>query len=68
MNKIRDYSFYNFCKISFDFMYIPRIYPHDLQESDGGVIDTCRASNYSDLLPKMPRYCCRDEIFFIYFF
>ena len=32
------------------------IYPSDSQESDGGAIH--RVSNYPDLLPEMPRYCC----------
>ena len=32
------------------------IYPPDSQESDGGAIH--RVSNYPDLLPEMPRYCC----------
>ena len=27
-----------------------------------------KASNYPDLLPEMPRYCCLVEIFFILFF
>ena len=36
------------------------IYPPDSQESDGGVIH--RASNYPNLLPDMPRYCCLLEI------
>ena len=35
------------------FLYI---YPPDSQESDGGAIH--RVSNYPDLLPEMPRYCC----------
>ena len=37
----------------FFFLYI---YPPDSQESDGGVIH--RVSNYPDLFPEMPRYCC----------
>ena len=32
------------------------IYPPDSQESDGVAIH--RVSNYPDLLPEMPRYCC----------
>ena len=32
------------------------IYPPDSWESDGDSIH--RVSNYPDLLPKMPRYCC----------
>ena len=32
------------------------IYPPHSQESDGGAI--YRVSNYPDLLPEMPRYCC----------
>ena len=32
------------------------IYPPDSQVSDGGAIH--RVSNYPDLLPEMPRYCC----------
>ena len=32
------------------------IYPPDSQESDRGAIH--RVSNYPDLLPEMPRYCC----------
>ena len=32
------------------------IYPSDSQESDGGALH--RVSNYPDLLPEMPRYCC----------
>ena len=39
----------------FVFFYL-YIYPPDSQESDGGVIH--RVSNYPDLLPEMPRYCC----------
>ena len=38
------------------FYFYLYIYPHDSQESDGGAIH--RASNYPDLLPEMPRYCC----------
>ena len=37
------------------------IYPPDSQESDGGAIH--RVSNYPDLLPEMPRYCCPLVIF-----
>ena len=32
------------------------IYPPDSQESNGGAIH--RLSNYHNLLPEMPRYCC----------
>ena len=32
------------------------IYPPDSQESDRGAIH--RVSNYPDLFPEMPRYCC----------
>ena len=39
--------------IIFFYLYI---YPPDSQESDGGAIH--RVSNYPDLLPEMPRYCC----------
>ena len=39
----------------FYFFYL-YIYPPDSQESDGGAIH--RVSNYPDLLPEMPRYCC----------
>ena len=39
--------------LSFFYLYI---YPPDSQESDGGAIR--RVSNYPDLLPEMPRYCC----------
>ena len=39
----------------FLFFYL-YIYPPDSQESDGGAIH--RVSNYPDLLPEMPRYCC----------
>ena len=38
------------------FFFYLSIYPPDSQESDGGVIH--RVSNYPDLLPEMPRYCC----------
>ena len=40
----------------FFFFFYPYIYPPDSQESDGGTIH--RVSNYPDLLPEMPRYCC----------
>ena len=44
-------------KISLDFFYFYLyIYPPDLQKSDGSAIH--RVSNYTDLLPEMPRYCC----------
>ena len=38
------------------FFFYLYIYPPDSQESDGGAIH--RVSNYPDLLPEMPRYCC----------
>ena len=41
--------------IYFFYFYL-YIYPPDSQESDGGAIH--RVSNYPDLLPEMPRYCC----------
>ena len=40
----------------FYFYFSLYIYPPDSQESDGGAIH--RVSNYPDLLPEMPRYCC----------
>ena len=40
----------------FYFYFNLYIYPPDSQESDGGAIH--RVSNYPDLLPEMPRYCC----------
>ena len=43
----------NFIYLFFFYLYI---YPPDSQESDGGAIH--RVSNYPDLLPEMPRYCC----------
>ena len=42
--------------LGFIFYFYLYIYPPDSQESDGGAIH--RVSNYPDLLPKMPRYCC----------
>ena len=45
----------NFFFFFFFFFYL-YIYPPDSQESDGGAIH--RVSNYPDLLPEMPRYCC----------
>ena len=39
------------------FYFYLYIYPPDSQESDGGAIH--RVSNYSDLLPEMPRYAIR---------
>ena len=44
------------------------IYPPDSRGSDGGTID--RTSNYPDLLPEMPRYCCpiKNIYFFFYFY
>ena len=46
------------CLIFFFFFFYFNlyIYPPDSQESDGGAIH--RVSNYPDLLPEMPRYCC----------
>ena len=38
------------------YLFYLYIYPPDSQESDGGAIH--RVSNYPDLLPEMPRYCC----------
>ena len=52
-----EYFFYYF------YLYI---YPPDSQKSDGGAIH--RASNYSDLLPEMPRYCNPFEILLRYDF
>ena len=46
-----------FLNIYFFLFYLYHyIYPPDAQESDGGAIH--RVSNYPDLLPEMPRYCC----------
>ena len=42
------------------FYFYLYIYPPDSQESDGGAVH--RVSNYSDLLPEMPRYCCLPVI------
>ena len=42
-------------QLFFCFLYF-YIYPLDSQESDGGAIH--RVSNFPDLLPEMPRYCC----------
>ena len=44
------------CFIYLFFLFYLYIYPPDSQESDGGAIH--RVSNYPDLLPEMPRYCC----------
>ena len=41
----------------FFFFFYLYIYPPDSQESDGGAIH--RVSNYPDLLPEMPIYCCQ---------
>ena len=38
------------------FYFLLFFYPPDSQESDGGAIH--RVSNYPNLLPEMPRYCC----------
>ena len=46
-----------------NFIFI--IYPPDLHESDGGAMH--RASNYHDLLPEAPKYCCPLEIFYFVF-
>ena len=43
--------------ILFIFYFYFYIYPPDSQESEGGAIH--RVSNYPDLLPEMPRYCCQ---------
>ena len=43
--------------VLFIYLYIN---PPNSQESDGGAIH--RVSNYPDLLPEMPRYCCLVEI------
>ena len=45
--------------IYFFYFYL-YIYPPTTQESAGGAIHM--ASNYPDLLPEMPRYCCPFEI------
>ena len=45
----------------FLFYFYLYIYSPESQESAGGAIH--RASNYPDLLPEMPRYCCPLEIF-----
>ena len=53
----RDFAIVNFNSSSnFVIEHFRRTYPPDLQESDGGAIH--RVSNYPDLLPEMPRYCC----------
>ena len=54
MTKTRQFrkKFYFF----YFFFFNLYIYPPDSQESDGGAIH--RVSNYPDLLPEMPRYCC----------
>ena len=61
-------TFYRFNWVSFfgcnHFHFISfylYIYTPDSQESDGGAVH--RASNYPDLFPEMPRYCCPLEIF-----
>ena len=41
----------------FCFFYL-YIYPPDSQESDGDGGAIHGVSNYPDLLPEMPRYCC----------
>ena len=47
----------NFRNLYFVFFYFYLyIYPPDSQESDGGAIH--RVSNYPNLLPEIPRYCC----------
>ena len=51
--------------VTFYFLSSLHIYPPDSQQSDGGVIH--RASNYPDLLSKMPRCYCSVE-FFIWIF
>ena len=48
---------FNNCLLSkCSFSFYLSIYPPDSQESDGGAIH--RVSNYPNLLPEMPRYCC----------
>ena len=41
------------------FLFYLYIYPPDSQERDGGA--NTQVSNYPDLLPEMPRYCCPLE-------
>ena len=48
-----DTIFYFFYFLYYFYLYL---YPPDSQESDGGAIH--RVSNYPDLLPEMPKYCC----------
>ena len=53
--------YYKHAYLKFYFIYFYLyIYPPDSQESAGGAIH--RVSNYPDLLPEMPRYCCPLEI------
>ena len=52
------YSFFIFYYFIF-YIYL-HIYPPDSQESAVGAIH--RVSNYPDLLPEMPKYCCLLEI------
>ena len=40
----------------FIFLFYLYIYPPNSQESDEALIH--RVSNFPDLLPEMPRYCC----------
>ena len=42
------------------FYFCLYIYPPDSQKSAGGAIH--RATNYPDLISKIPRYCCSLEI------
>ena len=44
------------CYFYYFFLFYLYIYPPDSQESDVALIH--RVSNYPDLLPEMPRYCC----------
>ena len=59
MKKAIEFSFTDmkvFILFYFYFYFYLYIYPPDSQESDGGAIH--RVSNYPDLLPEMPSYCC----------
>ena len=53
---LRKVYYLSFFFFFFFFYFNLYIYPPDSQESDGGAIH--RVSNYPDLLPEMPRYCC----------
>ena len=54
---------FRFKSKTFFFTFHLYIYSPDSQESSGGAIH--RASNYPDLLPEMPRYCCPVKIFYL---